>query len=82
MLKEFLFVSATVSNDAKIISYFCQIGVTEIIKSLTRRTCSSTSLADYILAFFPKINSHEGVMLLYQITNLSITLGKLVNLKL
>ena len=82
MQKEFLFVSATVSNDAKIISYFWQIGVTETIKSLTRRTCSSTSLADYMLAIFPKIKSQEGVMLFYQITNSSITLGKLVNLKL
>ena len=82
MQKEFLFVSATVSNDAKIISYFWQIGVTETIKSLTRRTCSSTSLADYMLAIFPKIKSQEGVMLFYQIINSSITLGKLVNLKL
>ena len=82
MLKEFLIVSETVSIYAKIISYFSQIGITKIINAPTCITCSSTSLTDDVFAIFPQIISQEGVMLLYQTTNSSITLRNLINLKL
>lgn len=82
MLKEFLIVSETVSNYAKIISYFSQIGITKIINAPTCITCSSTSLTDDVFTIFPQIISQEGVMLLYQTTNSSITLRNLINLKL
>ena len=82
MLKEFLIVSETVSNDVKIISYFSQIGITKIINAPTCITCSSRSLTDNVFAIFPKIITQEVVMLLYQTTNSSVTLRNLVNLKL
>ena len=80
--KRILIVSETVSNYAKIISYFSQIGITKIINAPTCITCSSTSLTDDVFAIFPQIISQEGVMLLYQTTNSSITLRNLINLKL
>ena len=48
-------VPATVSNDVKNYLQFCTMfGLTQIIKSPTRITCSSTSLIDYILGSLPE----------------------------
>ena len=56
-------VSATASNDVKNYLQFCTMfGFTQIIKSPTRITCSSTSLIDHILASLPNRISQEGVM--------------------
>ena len=56
-------VSATVTNDAKNYLQFCTMfGLTQIIKSPTRITCSSTSLIDHILASFLERISQEGVI--------------------
>ena len=47
-------VSTTVSNDVKKYLQFCTMfSVSQIIKSPTRITCSSTSLTDHILASLP-----------------------------
>ena len=56
-------VSATVSNDVKNYLEFCTMfGLTQLIKSPTRITCSSTSLIDHILASVPENISREGVV--------------------
>ena len=56
-------VSATASNDVKSYLQFCTMfGLTQIIKSPTRITCSSTSLIDHILASLPDRISQEGVI--------------------
>ena len=56
-------VSATVSNDVKNYLQFCKMfGLTQIINSATRLTCSSASLIDHILASFHDRISQEGVM--------------------
>ena len=48
-------VSATVSNDVKNYLQFCTMfGLTQIIKSPIRITCSSTSLINHILASPPE----------------------------
>ena len=56
-------VSATASNDVKSYLQFCTMfGLTQIVKSPTRITCSSTSLIDHILASLPDRISQEGVV--------------------
>ena len=56
-------VSATASNDVKSYLQFCTMfGLTQIVKSPTRITCSSTSLIDLTLASLPDRISQEGVM--------------------
>ena len=56
-------VSATASNDFKSYLQFCAMfGLTQIIKSPIRITCSSTSLINHILAILPDRISHEEVM--------------------
>ena len=56
-------VSATASNDVKSYLQFCTMfGLTQIVKSPTRITFSSTSLIDHILASLPDRISQEGVM--------------------
>ena len=76
-------VSATVSNDVKNYLQFCTIfGLTQIIKSPARITCSSTPLIDHMLVSLSERISQEGVkMLVYQTTNSFITLEKIVELK-
>lgn len=57
------FVSATVSNDNKNNLQFCRIfGLTQMIKSPNRITCSSTSLIDHILASLPERIFQESVI--------------------
>ena len=54
---------AAVSNDVKNYLQFCTMfGLTQMIKSPTRITCSSTSLIDHKLASLPDRISQEGVM--------------------
>ena len=56
-------VSATASNDGNNCLQFCTMfDLTQIIKSPTRITCSSTSLIDHILASFPERISQEGLI--------------------
>ena len=56
-------VSVTVSNDVNTcLQFSTKFGLTQIIKSPTLITCSSTSLIDHILASLPDIISQEGVM--------------------
>ena len=56
-------VTATVSNDVKNYLQFCTMfGLTQVIKSPTRITYSSTSLINHILASLPEIISQEGVI--------------------
>ena len=56
-------MSATASNDVKSYLQFCTMfGLTQIVKSPTRITFSSTSLIDHILASLPDRISQEGVM--------------------
>ena len=59
-------------------------GLSQIIKSPTRVTCSSTSLIDNILASLPDRIPQEGVNNNVGLsdTNSFIALGKLVELKL
>ena len=54
---------ATGSNDAKSYLQFCTMfDLTQIIKSPTRITCSSTLLIDHILAILPDRVFQEGVI--------------------
>ena len=56
-------VSATASNDVKSYLQFCTMfGLTQIVKSPTRITFSSTSLIDHILASLLNRISQEGVL--------------------
>ena len=56
-------LSVTVFNDVKNYLRFCiMFGLTQITKSATRTTCSSTSLIDNILESLPDRISQEGVM--------------------
>ena len=56
-------VSATISNDVKNYLQICTMfALTQIIKSPTCITCSSTSLIDHILVSLPDRISQEGVM--------------------
>ena len=78
-------VSKAVSNDVKNYLQFCTMfGLSQIIKSPTRVTCSSTSLIDNILASLPDRIPQEGVNNNVGLsdTNSFIALGKLVELKL
>ena len=53
----------TVSNDVKNYLQFCTMfGLSQIIKSPTCITCSSTSLTDHILTSLPDRISQEGVI--------------------
>ena len=55
-------MSKTVSNDVKNYLKFCTMfGLTQIIKSPTRITCSSTSLIDHILESLPDRDYFEDV---------------------
>ena len=56
-------VSTTVSNDVKNYLQFSTLfGLSQIIKSPTCITCSSTSIIDHILASLPNRISQEGVI--------------------
>ena len=56
-------VSAAASNDVKSYLQFCTMfGLTQIVKSPTRITCSSTLLIDHISASLPELISQEGVI--------------------
>ena len=77
-------MSATASNDVKSYLQFCTMfGLTQIVKSPTRITCSSTSLIDHALASLPDRISQEGVMNVgLSDHQLIIALVKLVEFKL
>ena len=47
---------------SRIIFNFAVFGLTQMIKSPTRITCSITSLTDHILASLPDKISQEGIM--------------------
>ena len=56
-------VSATVFNDVKNYLQFCTLlDLTQITKSPTRITCSSTSLIDQISGSLPERISQKGVI--------------------
>ena len=58
-----ILVSTTVSNDVKNDLQFCTVfGLTQIINSPTRVTCSSTSLIDHIVASLPERIFQEGAV--------------------
>ena len=61
--KSNILVSEKVSNDVKNFLQFCtMLELTQIIKSLTRITCSSTSLFGHILTSVPERIYQEGVI--------------------
>ena len=71
-------VSAAVCNDSKnYLQFWTMFGLTQIVKSATHITCSSTPLTDHILVTFPERDSQEVVINVgYQTMNSFIALGK------